>query len=137
MRRQRHDLLGQRRAEQQGAALGGRRLQNEFQVFAKAHVEHFVGLVQHHSLQRRHAQRPAFQVIAQTARRAHHDMRAVIQFAPLAARIHAAHARHDARARIMIQPGQFALHLQRQFAGRRDDQRQRIACGAERIGAFQ
>ena len=133
---QRHDGLGQGRREQQGAPLGGRGLKNEFQILAKAHVEHFVGFVQHHRLQPRDLQRAPFQMIAQPPRRSHHDMGARGQFAPLASRIHAADAGDHAPAGIMIKPGQFPLHLQRKLAGRRDDQRQRIARRAQGIGAF-
>ena len=62
---------------------------------------------------------------------------ALIEFAPLGASVHAADARNNARARIMIKPGKLALHLQRQFTGRRDDQRQRLARRAHGGGAFQ
>ena len=64
------------------------------------------------------------QMIAQPARRADHDVGARGQFALLAARIHAADAGDDARAGILIKPCQFAMHLQGQFPGRRDDQGQ-------------
>ena len=37
----------------------------------------------------------------------------------------------------MIKPAEFALDLHRQLARRRDDQRQRIAGRAHRLGAFQ
>ena len=76
-------------------------------------------------------------MIAQPARRADHDMGAARQFAALAARIHAADAGDDARAGIVIEPAQFALHLQRQFARGRDDQRQRLAGRAHGLGAVQ
>ena len=76
-------------------------------------------------------------MIAQPARRADHDMGALRQLAALAARVHAADAGDDARARIVVQPAQFALHLQRQFARGRDDQRQRIARRAHRLRAVQ
>jgi hypothetical protein len=68
------------------------------QIFAKAHVEHFVGLVEHGDFQRRQVERAAFQVIAQAARRADDDMRAWRQHAAFASRVHAAHAGGDARA---------------------------------------
>jgi hypothetical protein len=46
-------------------------------VLAKAHVEHFVGFVEHHDFQRGEVERAAFQVIAQAPRRADDDMGAV------------------------------------------------------------
>ena len=47
MRRQGDDGLGQGGGEQQGAPFRRRGFQDELQVFAKAHVEHLVGFVQH------------------------------------------------------------------------------------------
>ena len=44
------------------------------------------------------------------------------RFAP---RIHAAHARDDAGLGLTEQPGEFALDLQREFPGRRHDERER------------
>ena len=70
-------------------------------------------------------------MVAQPAGRADHDMGALASSAALAARIHAADAGDDARAGMLIEPGQFALHLQRQFARRRDDQRQRLRGAAQ------
>ena len=66
-------------------------------------------------------------MVAQPPRRADDDMRALGQLAPLAPAVHAADAGHDARAGISVKPLQFALHLHREFARRRDDQRQRRA----------
>ncbi len=64
-------------------------------------------------------------------------MGAAGQVAAFAARVHAADAGYDARAGMVVEPGKFALHLQRQFARRRDDQRQRIARRPHRLGALQ
>ncbi len=129
--------LGQGGREQQGAPFRRRGFQDELQILAEAHVQHLVGFVQHDRLERRDFQRTAFQVIAQPPRRADHDMGAGCQFAALASRVHAADAGDDARAGIAIEPGQFALHLQCQFARGRDHQRQRQAGRAHRAGAFQ
>ena len=79
----------------------------------------------------RQVERAAFEVIAQTARRADDDMRAMRQAATFLRGIHAADARRDARARLGIEPGEFAADLQRQFARRRDDQRERQAGGRQ------
>ncbi len=70
-------------------------------------------------------------MVAQAAGRAHHDMDAVFQHAALAARVHAADAGDDARAGVLIEPAQFALHLERQFAGRGNDEALRRAGRAE------
>ena len=75
--RQIDDGLGQGCGEQERAPRRGRGLQDELQVFAKAHVEHLVGFVEHDGFQRRNIQRPAFQMIAQASGRADDDMHAV------------------------------------------------------------
>ena len=62
-------------------------------------------------------------MIAQAARRADDNVRPRRQFTAFAARVHAADTGDDARAGMLIKPGQLALHLQGQFARRRDDQR--------------
>jgi hypothetical protein len=64
-------------------------------------------------------------MVAQAARRAHHDMRPVRKRAAFARGIGAANAGGDPPARIGIQPFQLAADLQRQFARGGDDQRQR------------
>ncbi len=66
-------------------------------------------------------------MIAQAPRRADDDMRAFGQSSSLLPAVHAADAGDDARASVAVEPVEFALHLDRQFARRRDDQRQRSA----------
>jgi len=56
------------------------------------------------------------------------------EFALFGARIHAADTGNHPRAGKFIKPCQFALHLQREFARRRDDQRQRRAGPFETLG---
>ena len=124
---QRHDGLGQGRREQQRAAFGRRGLEDEFEILAEAHVEHLVGLVEHQALEAGDIERAAFEMIAQAARRADDDMGAALKRAALGLRIHAADAGDDLGAGELVEPGQLALDLQRQFAGRRHDQRQRRA----------
>ena len=131
---QRHDHARQRRREQQRAAGFRRGLEDEFHVLAKAEIEHFVGLVEHDGLQFRNVETVAPQMIAQPARRADHDVGAGGEFALLAARIHAADAGNHARIGIAIEPGEFAMDLQRQFARRRDDQGQRCGRPLEPFG---
>jgi len=66
-------------------------------------------------------------MVLQPAGRADHDMNAVGQIACLAAHIHAANARRDAGASVGIEPFQLTMDLQREFARRRDHQRDRHA----------
>ena len=135
--RQIDDGLGQGRREQQGAAFRRRRFQNELEIFPEAHVEHLVRFIQHDDFQRRNLQRAPLQMVTQAPRCADHDMHAILKLAAFAAGVHAAHAGHRARARILIKPVQFALHLQRQLARRCDDERKRLARRSQRAGAFQ
>ena len=125
--------LRDRRREQQRAALGGRGVEQALEVLAEAHVEHLVGLVEHDRVERGEHERAALEVIAQPARRADDDVHAVRRARALAARIHAADAGRDARAGLGVQPGQLAVDLQRELAGRRDDQRARRAAAVEAL----
>jgi hypothetical protein len=126
---------GKGRREQQGAAVIRRRLQDEFHILAEAEVEHLVGLVEHDRLQFRNVEPAAPQMVAEPSRCADHDMRARGELTLLAARIHAADTGDDARVGILVEPGEFAMHLKRQFARRRDDQRQGSRGPLEPLGA--
>ena len=125
------DGAGHGGGEQQRAALGGRRLEDEFEVFAKAEVEHLVGLVEHHGAQLRDVEPAALDMVAQPAGRSDDDVRARLQAAPLGFRVHAADAGDDAGARRAVEPFEFALHLEREFAGGRHDERERFGRVAE------
>ena len=72
-------------------------------------------------------------MIAQTAGRADDDMRAAFQCTAFVAHVHAADAGDNPRPGLGIEPAEFAHDLQRQFARRRDDQRQRGGGGAKRF----
>ena len=122
---QRDDAARQRCREQQRAAAVGRGLEDEFHILAKTEIEHLVGLVEHDGFQFRDVETAAPQMIAQPSRRADHDMRAGGKLALFAARVHAADAGNHTRTGILIEPGEFAVHLQGEFARRRDDQGQR------------
>ena len=135
--RQRDDAARQRRREQQRAAFFRRGLEDEFQVLAKTQVEHLVGLVEHDRLQFRDIEPAAPQMVAQPSGRADHDVGARGELALLAARIHAADAGNHARIGILVEPGEFAMHLHRQFARRRDDQRQGRGGPPEPLGTAQ
>jgi hypothetical protein len=57
------------------------------------------------------------------------------QGAHLLADVHAADAGRHARTGLGIEPGQLALDLEREFTGRRDDQRERLRRVAEALFA--
>ncbi len=124
---QRDNRLGHGRRKQQRPAGSGGGVEDFLEIVAKAHVEHFVGLVEHGELQRRQVEHAAFEMIAQAARGADDDMRAGIERAAFARRVHAADASGDAQIHPRNQPGQLQADLQGQLAGRRDHQRQRRA----------
>ncbi len=119
------DVAGDGGREQQGAALFGRLIEDVFQILAEAHVQHFVGFIQHDDASGRQVQRPAIDMVLQTARRADDDVGAVVQGAGFLAGVHAADAGDDLGARLGVQPFQLSRDLQRQFARRGDGQHQR------------
>ena len=123
--RQFRDFLGHRGREHQRATLfrGGRK--DEFQIFGKAQVQHFIGFVQHGHAQLRQIQAAALDMVAQTAGGADHDMGPTLQRAAFIAIVHAPHAGGNLGACLGIEPGQFAGDLLGQFARRRNDQRKR------------
>ena len=98
---------------------------------------HLVGLVQHHRLQRRHVERAASDVVTQAAGRADDDMGATLQRAPLRTHVHAADAGRHRRAGRLIEPFQFAPHLQGQLPRRRHRQRDRRRGRREALLALQ
>jgi hypothetical protein len=111
--------------------------ENEFEVLAEAEIEHLVGLVQHNCAQGRHVERMAFDMVAQAPRRADHDMCAAFQCPAFGPHVHAAHAGGDGGAGRLVKPVEFALHLKRQFARRRNGERQRRARAGEVVLAGQ
>ncbi len=86
-------------------------------ILAEAEVEHLVGLIEHDDLHRGDVEPAALQMVAQAPGRADDDVGALVEQALLLTRIHAADAGDDAGACRRIKPGEFALHLQGQFAG--------------------
>ena len=133
---QERDGLRHRCREQQRAAIGGRRRENEFEVFAKAEIKHLVGLVEDDGAQLGYVEGTAGDVVAQPAGRADDDMRALLERPAFLTHVHAADAGADARAGIPVEPFEFAANLHGKLAGRRDDQPARRARGVEALGAI-
>ena len=125
------------RREQQRTTALRRGLEDELHVLAKAHVEHLVGFIQNDRLELRDIEAIAAEVVAQTARRADDNMRTGSECTLLGARIHTADTGNDAGASLGIEPGQFAMHLQRKLARRRDDQGQRRSRAWQAFFAFE
>ena len=70
---------------------------------------------------------------AQAARGADYDVRAMAEVAAFLRGVHPADAGYDARTGRPIEPDQLAADLQREFAGRRYDERMRFARGKDAI----
>ena len=132
-----HDVARQGGREHQGAALGRGGLEDEGQVLVEAHVQHLVGFIQHDGLQGRQVQRPALEVVAQTTGRADDDVTSAVQRLALDLGVHAADAGDDPGPGLGVQPLQLVRNLQRQLAGRGDDQGHRRAEFGEFLGLAQ
>ena len=123
------DRRRHRRRKQQRAAAVGSRVEDLLEVLAKTHVEHLVGLVEHHGAQRGEVERAALEVVAQPPGGADDALRAGAQRVAFLRRVHPADAGRHAGAGVTVEPDQLAADLQRQLAGRRDHQRERLARG--------
>ena len=123
--RQPLDIARHRGGEQQRATLFGQGLQDEFQIVSKAQIQHFVCFVQRHGLHGRQVDIAALDMVAQSARRADHDMCAAVQCTAFGARVHAPDAAGQHRPRRTIEPFEFPPDLQRQLPRWGDDQRAR------------
>ena len=121
------DGLGHGCRKHHGAPRCWRRIEDFLKVITKAHVEHLVCLIEHGKLQRRQVKRAALEMIAQAARCADDDMRALIERAALFRWVHTANTSGDAGVERGEQPLKLTADLQSQFARRRDHQRQRGA----------
>ena len=113
--------------EQQRASLARALAEDELQVLAKAEIQHLVGLVQDDGAQGFQGEGATRDVVAQPARRTDDDMRPRLQPAPLGARVHAADAGGERRARRCVKPFELSAHLQSELARGRDDEREWIA----------
>ena len=115
--------------EQRDLTLGRGLRENPFDVFGKAHPQHFIGFVQHQPAQAVELERAAANVVHDPARRAHDDVDSAIELAELDLVILAAVDRHDPQSR---QSGGIAPegvgNLDRQFARRRQNEDLRPFC---------
>ena len=125
--RQRANRRRQRRREEQRAPLGRRRLEQRLERLAKAEVEHLVGLVEHDAPRcadrssvlrsTRSTSRPGVPTTTSTPWRS----------ARASPRRSVPPVNETMRAPVRReQPAELALHLRRQLARRRDDQRARL-----------
>ena len=97
--RDRVDPRGQRRREEHGLALRRGRLQDRLEVVGEAHVEHLVGLVEHHDTDVVEWQGAAADVVDGPAGRGDDDVDAAVELLQLAVDRLPAVDRHDLHAR--------------------------------------
>ncbi|EXF42815.1 hypothetical protein BAY1663_04768 [Pseudomonas sp. BAY1663] len=124
------DGVRQRGGEQHALAALGHGLEDHFQVVHEAQLEHFVGFVEHQELDGRQQRAVAAQVIDQAARGGNDDLRALANGLELRAHRCTTVDGDDANAGQQLGVGfEGRGDLQGQLAGRREDQRLRLAPG--------
>ena len=116
-------VRGERRRHQVGAP-GVRALaQDLLDALREAHVEHPVGLVQHHAAHLASVDRPLIEVIDEAAGRGDDDVGVLGERAVLVLVAGAAGDRGDLQAQGPEEPGQLFFDLTAELAGGRDDER--------------
>ena len=123
---QRGNFTGNRRREQQRAALGRGRIQKLFQLVTEAHIQHFVSFIEHDATQTGQVKRTTGLMITQAARRPNDDMGATVEIAGFTAGIRATNAARNAGTGLGIEPFKFGLDLKGQFTRRGNNQSQRL-----------
>ena len=125
--RQLHDLVGQRRGEEQRLALGRQRGDDALDIGPEAHVHHPVRLVEHEHLEPSEVGRRRAHVIHQAARRRDDDRDARAQCAILRVHRHAAIDRRAGDLRVVRQTLDRVFDLDGQLACGRENQRARAS----------
>ena len=100
VRREPLDLLGERGREHQALPLLGKKIEDARDVGQEAHVEHPVGLVEHHDLHLRQVRVLLLDMIEQPARRGDDDFAAAPQGLRLRLHVDAAVDHRDAQLRL-------------------------------------
>jgi hypothetical protein len=119
----------QRRREQQGLARGalGHAPQQEADVLDEAEVEHAVGLVEHaHLAGVQETTLVLLDVVDQAAGRGDDDVGALLQDLALLVVVDAAVDQGELEAQVAAELDRVLVDLDRQFPGRRQDQRARV-----------
>ncbi|EWS52902.1 hypothetical protein X551_04306 [Methylibium sp. T29] len=124
------DLVAEGRAEQQALLLLRHDRQHLLDVVDEAHVEHAVGFIEHEDLDVAQVQRALLVVVEQAAGRGHQDVDAALEAVDLRLHTDAAEHHHRAELGVLAVDAHAFLHLRRQFAGRREDQRPHRALAA-------
>ncbi len=114
--RQTHNTFGHRRRKQQHTTLLIHRRHNRLDILDKAHIEHLVGLVQHHIADRRQIERATTDVVQHTTGRTHHDIDTARQTTQLLANRRTAIDGRYRHSFFVIERDQLLGYLQRQLA---------------------
>jgi hypothetical protein len=129
------DARRHRGREQHRLALGRGLLEDRFDVFGEAHVEHLVGLVEHDDLHGGEVERLAPDVVQGPARGRDHHVDALLQRPQLPDDRLAAVDRHDPGAEVAPVPVDRLGDLHRQLTGGHEHQRHRATRLVDGIGA--
>ena len=114
--------------EHHGLRLFGAVFRDVFDVFAEAHVQHFIGLIQHEHGELGDVERAAFKVIDHTSWRSDHDVGGTFEGFELAVDGLSTIHRHDMDAFLeLTELHQLTGDLDGQFAGRTQHKRLHVA----------
>ncbi len=126
---QRDDRGGHRGREQHRLAGLGGHLEQPLDVGQEAQVEHLVGLVEHQCVHVAEVEHLAVRQVDQTAGGADDHVDAALERLELGLVAHAAVDGQHAQAEVLAGQGEVVRDLQGQLAGRRHDERLRLALG--------
>jgi hypothetical protein len=131
------DLVGEGGREQQALALLRQHGEDALDVGDEAHVQHAVGFVEHQHLDLGEGDALLLDVVEQAARRGDDDLAAFAQLGDLRLDVHAAVDADRAQRQVLAVGDDAFMHLHRQFARRRQDQRAyRVAAGEGELLAW-
>ncbi len=114
-----------RRRDQERSPSLGRVLEDRLEIFAKAHVEQAIGLVEDDDADGRSIERFAREMIEHATGRSDDHLRRRSERAKLVAVARATRERRDTRADVGVEPAELLLDLARELACRHDDERAR------------
>src|SRR5262245_8383060 len=124
--RQRADRFGKCSGEEQRLAPFRQRREDPLQSRQKPHVHHAIGFVKCQDLNRRQVYMPLFHMIDEPSRSRNNNVDAAFQSVDLRLHSHAPENCHAANSRFAAECHQGIIHLEREFACRRQHQRLRL-----------
>ena len=116
----RDDPLRHGRGEQHGLTVVGRALENRLDVVGETHVEHLVGFVEDHGVDRIEGERPAPDVVERSPGRGDDDVRTAVERLELPPDRLTAEDRHDLDTQLAAVLEHGLAHLHRELAGRNE-----------------